>query len=211
MDLKTCRLRRAVVRSGYDCAAVGYAAERGAETGVMIRRILLAVTAALAAAVTACSGQPAVGPFGNNTVPSAQCIPLAGHATATYGLDYVQNPTSTTATLTRVYLRDNHGLQVVAAWAVPSTEQIYGTSWGPPPPHFKILGWHWNRRQRADGARVPPTHGKYDRLNLALVLRLAPGRKRGRAAGVNVAYRLRGASYLIRHQTAVILRAGTRC
>ena len=121
----------------------------------MIRRALLTVAAGILviATVSSCDSL-GVGPFGNNDAdPSSQCIPLAGHAVASYG-------------------------------------------------------WRWGGRQPADGAQVGHTTGKYDRLNLVLVVKLAPGRRRGRAAGVNVRYTLGGRRYLIPFNTALSLSAG---
>ncbi|HEX2322298.1 MAG TPA: hypothetical protein VHJ18_25230 [Streptosporangiaceae bacterium] len=178
----------------------------------MMMRDLLSMAAAIlaAAALSACSGGDPVpaGPFGNyDSDPGTQCIPLAGHAVASYGLEFVQNPTKTMATITSVTLRKDHGLKLVHAWAVP-TAQLYGVGLGPPPPTFKVIGFRWNRRQAADGARVPQSTGKYDRMNLVLVLRLAPGRTQGRAAGVDVRYEVAGQHYYVPYKTAVVLATG---
>jgi hypothetical protein len=180
----------------------------------MMRTLLGVVTAILVAATLNGCSDPSetVGPFGNNdSAPGTQCIPLAGHTVASYGLEFVQNPTNTTATITSVTLRKNYGLQLVRVWAVPTNAQIYGVGLSPPPPTFKVIGWHWNHRHIAAGARVPHSTGKYDRMNLVLVVRLAPGKTGGRAAGVDVRYEVAGKHYYVPYRTAVVLRAGSRC
>jgi hypothetical protein len=174
----------------------------------MIKRALTGLAAALLAALAldACGSSSDAGPFGNNTTPSGQCVPARPGQVISYGLSYVQNPTHHTATILHVFLRNNHGIRRVRAWAVP-TMQLYGVGLGPPPPQFKVVGFQWNRRQPAQGAQVVPTHGKDDRLNLVMLITLAPGRTRGRAAGVNITYRLNGNTYLIPDRTFVVLAA----
>jgi hypothetical protein len=56
---------------------------------------------------------------------------------------------------------------------------------------FKVVKWQWNHRMVAAGARVPPpSAGKYFRMNILAVVRLAPGFTRGRAAGIDMWFTL---------------------
>src|SRR5215510_12053295 len=147
---------------------------------VAARRMLGAVAGAvslavLAAALSSCSHGPA--PFDHPTSSGGQCIPLAGAKVVTDGLEMIQNRATTVAVIDRVALRRPKGLLLDRAWVVPTDAQLYGAAHGYPPQHyFKVVGWHWDRRQLADGARVPPlsTH-EYFRMNIVIVVRLAPG------------------------------------
>jgi hypothetical protein len=135
---------------------------------------------------------------------------MGRHTVATYGFDDVRNRAKTTAIIDMVSLRRPMGLQLLRAWAV-RTRQVYGVGVGYPPPKWRVIGFHWDRRQPADGARVPHSTAKYDRMNLLLVVRLAPGRTRGRAAGVDVRYQVSGKLYYLPLETALVLKAGPSC
>jgi hypothetical protein len=168
--------------------------------------------AALAAAAALCSCSSGPDPFGHPTSPGEQCIPLAGSKVVTDGLEEIQNRAATTAVIDKVALRRPKGLLLIRAWVVP-TDQLFGAAHGyPPPTRFKVVGWHWDRRQPADGAKVPPlSTGKYFRMNILVVARLAPGFTRGRAAGIDMWYHVGGNNYYLRFQTALVAVAGPTC
>lgn len=172
----------------------------------MIRRAFASVTALIAAAVLAgCSGTPGLGPWGNTTMPGEQCIPVAPGHTVVYGMDSVHNATPQAAVLTNVWLRHDHGIRVVAKWAVPTVEGIGSGTVLPPPPAQHIRGFRWDLRQRMDGARIRPSRNPNVEVDLLFVVGLAPGHARGHADGVNIAYRLGGHDYLIPDRIALAL------
>lgn len=175
----------------------------------MIKRALISVAAVILAAVTlgACSqGGLRVGPLGNpDHIPGTQCTPLAGHATTTDGLESVQNHhPGTTATLTGLRLRKDHGLIVVRSWAVP-TQELYGVSYdGPPPRGYSVTGFQWDQARPVAGTKVTYSTG-FHRINLLVQVKLAAGRTRGRAAGIDVTYTQDGHPYLIPMRTALVV------
>jgi hypothetical protein len=123
----------------------------------------------------------------------------------TDGLEEVQNHATTTAVIDKVALRRPKGLVLDRAWVVPTDAQLYGAAHGYPPQHyFKVVGWHWDRRMLADGARVPPlSTGTYFRMNILVVVRLAPGFTRGRASGIDMWYHVGDKHYYLRFLTAL--------
>jgi len=143
--------------------------------------------------------------------PSVQCEPLAGHKLATDGLEVVRNHGTGTAVIDKVVLARPKGPLLKRAWAVPRTAEIEGMSWGAPPPRFHLVGWHWDQRHLAKGARVPPSAGKYDRTNLRAVVGLAPGVTRGIAAGLDIWYHVGGNYYHLRTKVALILLNRKSC
>jgi hypothetical protein len=46
-----------------------------------------------------------------------------------------------------------------------------------------LPGWQWARREPPDGAKVPHTTGKHDRVNLVIVLGLKSGVTSGQKTG----------------------------
>jgi hypothetical protein len=168
------------------------------------RMVTVAAGAILAAALCSCSSGPA--PFGHPTSPGGQCIPLAGAKVVTDGLEEVQNHATTTAVIDRVALRRPKGLVLDRAWVVPSDGSLYGAAYGYPPQfwRFKVPRWHWHRRMLAAGARVPPlSSGGYQWMNIVVVVRLAPGFTRGRAAGIDMWYHVADNHYHLAFQTAL--------
>jgi hypothetical protein len=172
-----------------------------------LMRLAAAGTAVLAAAVLgACgSGNLPAGPFADARIPSIQCQPLAGHMVTTFGDDSVRNHGHATAVIDRVAFAEPKGLVLLHAWAVPTTGQIAGMSWGAPPPPYHLVGWQWNHRHLAKGARVPPGTGKYDRTNLLMVVRLAPGHMKGTAAGIDIWYHVGPNRYHFRTSLGLIV------
>jgi len=175
-----------------------------------IRRALGASAAViLAVALGACGRQP--DPFGHDTTPGQECIPLAGHQVVTYGFEAVRNRAAGTAVIDKMALAKRKGLHVIATWVVPSTEDLYGAQYGYPPGHMPLNGWHWDKRQKANGARVPHSRGKYDRMNLLFVVALQARVTRGSAIGVDVWYHVGSNYYHLRTETGLVLVAGSGC
>ncbi len=173
----------------------------------IIWRAAAAGTAFLAAAAMASCGSSGLlaGPFAEPRIPSVQCEPLAGHQLATDGDEAVRNHGTATAVIDKVALARAKGLLLERAWAVPTTAQLEGMSWGAPPPPYHLLGWHWGRRHLGKGARVPPSTGKYDRTNLLVVVALAPGVTRGTAAGIDIWYHVGANHYHLRTKVALVV------
>ena len=171
-------------------------------------RLTAAAGAILAAALCSCSG-PA--PFGHPTSPGGQCIPLAGHPVVTDGMESFENHANTLAVVDKVALRNPKGLRLDRAWIVPTDAQLYGAAYGYPPQfhRFKVVRWHWDQRMLADGARVPPlSSGKYFRMNILVVVRLAPGFARGRAAGIDMWYHVGDSHYYLKYLTSLAADTG---
>jgi len=167
--------------------------------------LAVAAGAILAATVNACSSGSATPPFGHPTSPGGQCVPLAGAKVVTDGLESFQNHATATAVIDKVALRRPKGLLLDRAWVVPTGGQLYGAAHGYPPQHyFKVVGWHWDRRMLAAGAKIPPlSTGHYRWMNILVVVRPAPGVKRGRAAGVDMWYHVGDSHYYLRFLTAI--------
>ncbi len=173
--------------------------------------IMVAAGALLAAAVSSCSTQGAIGPFGHPTEPGEQCIPLAGANVVTDGLEAVRNHASTTAVIDKLALVRPKHLLLDRAWVVPTDHQLLGATHGYPPPHYQVTGWHWDRRQPADGATVPPlSSGKYFRMNILVVVRLPPRVTRGSTPGIEIWYHVGDSHYYLRFETALVA-AQHRC
>lgn len=163
------------------------------------------------AVLCSCSSGNGLGPFGHPTTPGEQCIALRGATVASDGLEAVQNHGTATAIIDKVALRRPRDLQLVGVWAVPAEGTLFGAQTGYPPGHVPLPGWHWTRRQHANGAKVPHTTGKYDRMNLVLTVRLPAGVTRGRAAGVDMWYHVGTNHYYLKFLTALVVLAGPTC
>jgi hypothetical protein len=122
----------------------------------------------------------------------------------TFGDDSVRNHGHATAVIDKAVLADPKGLVLLRAWAVPTTGEIAGMSWGAPPP-YHLVGWQGDHRHLAKGATVAPAVGKYDRTNLLMVVRLAPGRIKGTAAGIDIWYHVRSNRYHFRTKPGLIV------
>jgi hypothetical protein len=166
--------------------------------------VVAAVGAILAVATSSCSSGPP--PFGHPTTPGEQCIPLAGAKVVTDGMEGFQNSAATTAIVDKIALRKPKGLLLDRAWVVPTDHGLYGAAHGyPPQRYFQVPGWHWDRRQLADGAKVPPlSTGKYFRMNIVVVVRLVRGVSRGTAAGIDMWYHVGANHYYLRFETALV-------
>jgi hypothetical protein len=103
-----------------------------------------------------------------------------------------------------------HGLQLLAAYAVPKLEigGGYGDRTGYPPPQRDLApGVLWSRRQRADGARIPPTP-KPDEVDLVLVNQLTSAS--GTFSGIDLYYHTSDDQYHMQIDRALTLRAQSR-
>ncbi len=129
----------------------------------------------------------------------------------TDGLEAVQNHANAMAVIDKVALREPKGLLLDRAWVVPTDASLYGSGYGYPPQfhRWKVPRWHWGKRMLAAGAGVPPlSSGKYFRMNILVVVRLAPGFTRGRAAGVDMWYHVGDSHYYLKFLTALAADTG---
>ena len=159
------------------------------------------------ALLAACSSTNAVntGPFGGGGDPGSLCVPVGHGGVLSYGLDAFTN-TGGTATIERVALTDPHNLQIIAAYTVPLTgTYLYGVRKGAPSARNFPAGFQWARRQRADGAVIPP--GVF--TNLVLVLK--PVGTKGTARSVDVFYRSAGQQYHFQTNTSIEVLVANSC
>jgi hypothetical protein len=155
----------------------------------MISRTAAAAAAIAAAAVLAsCSSSLPAGPLAGPRTPGTECTPARGAKVMTDGFDAVRNTGKATAVIEKVAMADPKGLRLLHAYAVRTEGIWYGVQAGYPPGHVRLPGWHWDTRQNADGARVPPATGKHDYWNLLLVV--APEAARSTYAGIDIWYRV---------------------
>jgi len=171
-------------------------------------RVPAAGTAILAAALASCGSSLPAGPFAEPRTPSIQCTPLAGHKVMTFGDDFVQNHGKATAVIDKVTFVHPHHLRVLRIWAVPTTADLAGALSGPPPPAdppWQMVGWQWNHRHLAKGARVPPATGRYDRMNLVAVVSLTPGARRGTMAAMDIWYHVGVSRYRFRTSLGLVV------
>lgn len=139
------------------------------------------LAAGLALLLAGCGTGPKTnGPFGNSNAPysGGQCIPVPPGDVATIAAKDFPNP-GRQARIDNVTLVGAHDLRLVAAWAVPITgTDLMGVFAGYPPYGIQgkngfpgvVPGVLWDRRQRADGAKIPHTPGQ-DTINLVLVVK----------------------------------------
>ncbi len=148
------------------------------------------------------------GPLGHPFQGGSECLVLAGHQVVTYGRERVRNPGTATGVIDQMTLEKPDGLQVVAAWVVPTSGLLYGAQIGYPPSKMPRPGWQWARREQANGAKVPHTPGKHNRVNLVVVLSLSSGVTNGQAAGIDIWYHVGGSHYHLRTATRLDVRVG---
>jgi hypothetical protein len=178
---------------------------RGAVFSVAIGVIAVAV---LAGAWFVTHRPLKAGPLGHPVLRGMECLGLAGHRVVTYGVEWVQNPGPAKAVIDQMTLAKSEGLRVVATWAVPTSGLAYGVQVGYPPSKMPLPGWRWARREPADGATVPYTPGRRNRLNLLLVLGLKPGFTTGQAAAVDLWYHVGSSRYHLRTGQRLVLQPG---
>jgi hypothetical protein len=104
-----------------------------------------------------------------------------------------------------------HGLRLLAAYTVPVTRQGggYGDRIGFPPPQRDLPpAVRWSRRQRAEGARIPPTPPKPAEVDLVLVIKL--GGVSGTFSGIDLYYHTSDGQYHMHVNRSVKLRTQKR-
>jgi DnaJ domain len=149
-----------------------------------------------------------VGPLGHPFQGGSECLVLAGHQVVTYGLEWVRNPGAATAVIDQMTLAKPQGLEVVAAWAVPTSGLLYGAQVGFPPGKMPLPGWQWASRKPANGAKVPYMPGKHNRVNLVVVLALNSGVTNGQAAGIDIWYHVGRGHYHLRTAKRLDVQVG---
>jgi hypothetical protein len=124
-----------------------------------------------------------------------------------YAVEEFSNGGSQTAVITSVALVRPENLRVLAAYVVPITgHYLIGVMPGFPPSHLGP-GVQWSHRQRAVGARIPPSGDVV--TNLLLVLK--PTTETGSAQGVQVYYEVSGQEYIWQTSTEVTVKVTTSC
>jgi hypothetical protein len=140
-----------------------------------------------------------------------QCVPARGHRVLTDGLEVIQSRAMTIAVIDKVAFTSPKGLRVIRAYVVPDSGSVYGVLYGYPPEGavdlgFSLAGFHWNTRQNAGGANVPPR----TRMNLLLVFKVLPGVGRATAASIDIWYHVLGTHYHFRTMTALVVVVNRR-
>ena len=129
------------------------------------------------------------GPLGGGGTPGTACAPAPLSGEVTDGLTVFQNSSSEPVTIERVRLSNSQGLTLVGSLLVPTSGNSLGVEGDYPPQRATMLaGIRWTDRVNAAGAIVPPSRpGTFE--NLAVGLRLDPGRASGKLSGVEVFYK----------------------
>ncbi len=172
--------------------------------------LLAGTLCAVAASLSACSGQPAVGPLGNGGTAGQQCISGPRDQPLTVGLYSLRNTGTTPATIDSVRLPPAAlGLVMTRAWLTPiyHNDEL-GVGWDypltAPSSNRAVQGWkavalEWARRRPAVGAVIRP--GQW----LTLVFGLTRTRDHaGRSGGPVIVYTVSGNSYTI-HEAVTLL------
>jgi hypothetical protein len=151
-----------------DVTCAGQVATQAEHLGALAPGFKGRLTAVLLAAVllAGCTA-PAVntGPFHGGGDPGEECASIAPGGVMGYGFEEFSNSGSATATIEKVALTDPRGLRILAAYVVPVSGHIlYGVQPGWPPGYLPP-GFHWPQREKAVGARIPPSPG-HDVINL---------------------------------------------
>ena len=172
----------------------------------MIRRWrLMAAAAVLAAAMASCTSSGDTrsdGPFGNGGTPGAHCVVAQPGQMRTDGDQFFQNSGSQ-ARIRSLSLAGDHGIELLRSWIVRITgNTLYGNWAGWPVNRPQLRGVHWDTRQAAVGASVPPVSGK-DGYNIVLAISLAPGRREGWARGISVHYSTGRQDYILLTATRI--------
>ena len=168
-------------------------------------RVLAMLVAAACLLLAGCGGNAVnTGPFGNGGGQTGECASVPSGGVLSYGFVEFPNQGSSTAVITKIALDDAHGIQMVAAYILPITgHDLYGLYSGYPPAAHLLPGVQWARRQRADGARIPP-RSKADLVNnILLVLKRTAAK--GTARGVDVYYTEAGRQYHLRTNSTITL------
>jgi hypothetical protein len=179
-------------------------------------RAALAGAVLVAIALVGCGGANPVnvntGPFGGkNYIGESTCsVPLPPHGVFTSG-DLAFRNSGPAAEIDKVSFTHVHGLRLRVAYTVPVTGQGggYGDRAGPPPPERDLSpGVLWSRRQRANGAHIPPTPPKPAEVTLVLVIQLTGAT--GTFSGIDLYYHTSGGQYHMHVDRSVTLRTQSR-
>ena len=181
------------------------------------------VTIVILFATAGCSSALAVnsGPLANGQARGQLCQPTTLGAPITYGITAFRNSGSLTAIITKVALFEPIQLRVLGTSVlsmdeVPKT-YLVGDDAGYPPPPILLrqpgVGRAWAQRQRAPGAKLPPSPRNQPSQTYNLVLGLVVTNSLvGSARGIDIFYTVGGKPYLER--TGISLRypvAPKRC
>jgi hypothetical protein len=182
---------------------------------MMQRWRLTAAAVLLAAAVASCGtsgGGTAVGPFGNGGTPGTHCTAAQWpREVVTDGDQFFQNP-GPRARIASLSLANDHGIELLRSWVVRITgHTLYGNWLGWPVNRPQLRGVHWDTRQAAGGASIPPTSGSLDGYNIVLAIRLAPSRREGWARGISVRYNSGGQDYTLLTATRIAIASSLLC
>jgi hypothetical protein len=173
--------------------------------------LLAGTLCTVAASLSACSGQPAVGPLGNGGTAGQQCISGPKDQPLTVGLYSLRNTGTAPATIDSVRLPSaTLGLTMTRSWLTPIYhDTLLGVGWAYPltPPKTTVHEWsgekgallEWARRRPAVGAVIRP--GQW----LTLVFGLTRTRDHaGRSGGPVIVYTVSGNTYTI-HEAVTLL------
>jgi hypothetical protein len=160
------------------------------------RRLAAAAGAlALAAALSGC-GDPSSGPLGPVEADGYACITQLDHGVLTDGWPFVQNSSTSPAVIDKIGMANSHGLALLGAVAVPTSEDFYGAAPGYPNNIDPLPGFHWAQRRNLIGDSIPRSGGDHKWTDLLFVLRLTASG--GHATGVDIWYHVGSQHYHLR-------------
>jgi hypothetical protein len=159
------------------------------------RRGAVAGALALAAALTGC-GSSGSGPLGPVEANGYECITQLDHGVLTNGWPFVVNSSSTPAVIDKVGIANGHGLRLLGAVAVPTSQDFYGAQPGYPNNSIPLSGFHWAQRRNAVGDAIPHSTGSHKWTDLLFVLRLTASH--GSDSGVDIWYHVGSQHYHLR-------------
>jgi hypothetical protein len=155
----------------------------------------LAAAALAAITLLAGCGGAGPGPFQNHDSPNGICGPLLSkNRVVTQGGEWSFTSTGPTAVIDKVSLSRSHGFRILGAWVIKGA-YLYGNWLGYPSPRqfwARQVRAEWSHRQRAVGARIPPTRNG-NRIVLVVVIKLVA--RTGSANGFDVWYHTSSAHY----------------
>jgi hypothetical protein len=160
---------------------------------------------ALAATLTSCSSSGTGphglrgprGPLGPVEADGAACIAQLDHGVLTNGWPFVENSSRTPAVIDKVGVANAHGLKLLGAVAVPTTEDFYGAQAGYPNNSVPLPGFRWQQRRNAVGDAIPFSPADSHKwTDLLFILRLTASH--GSLSGVDIWYTDGGQHYHLR-------------
>jgi hypothetical protein len=155
------------------------------------------------------SGLATDGPLNDKGTPGDLCSPVPRGGVLSDGFEALTNTSKAAVIVRNVSLADPHGLRIVAAYIVPITgHDLYGVRSGFPPAAHLDSGILWSKRQRASGARIPPSDAGHV-VNLVVVVK--PANSGGTAKGIDVDYAASGQQYRMRTATGLHVVVNRQC